>query len=89
MSQRIFLLLFIIATFASCSSLDFWGSKNLGNHYFLYEGDGYTYSIVYNDRDNGSEGGTIIIDQHIIRLNYNDHFIIAKELFMNHWVRTV
>ena len=80
MPQRIFLLLFIIAIFASCTSLDFWGYKNLGNHFFLSEGDGYTYSIVYNDRDNGSEGGTIIIDKHIIRLNYNDHFIMAKRI---------
>ncbi len=73
-----FLILYFILYITSCSSLDVLGYKNLGNHYFIWEGDHYKYSIIWTPDDSHAKvGGTLVISD-VVKYDYNKIFIITK-----------
>lgn len=55
-----------------------YDTRNLGNHYFLWEGDHYKYDIVWShNENNGSAGGTIITEN-VVMYSFNESYVIAK-----------
>jgi hypothetical protein len=62
----------------SCSSLDLLGYKNLGNHYYLWEGDHYNYYIIWNPNEKRAKTGGAEIIEHVFKYDFNKDFIIAK-----------
>jgi hypothetical protein len=72
------LILSIILFISSCSSLNIWGYKNLGDHYFLWEADHYKYDLIWTDNDRHAEAGGALIIENIVKYDYNKAYIIAK-----------
>lgn len=73
-----FLILYFFFYFISCSSLDVLGYKNLGNHYFLWEGDHYKYSIIWTPNDSHAIVGGALVINNVVKYDFNEKFIIAK-----------
>jgi hypothetical protein len=76
------MFLVVLCCAISCTSLDFFGYKDLGNHYFLWKGDHYLYSIIYSQNDQARVGGTLIIgpNKNVVKYNSNNEYIIAKTI---------
>lgn len=72
------LLIFAFILCISCSSLDIWGYKSLGNHYFLWEADHYKYDIIWNNDDSDAKAGGALIIGDVVKYNYNENYIIVK-----------
>ncbi|MEN0052357.1 MAG: hypothetical protein AAGC65_01745 [Mucilaginibacter sp.] len=77
MKTKFLILSFILFT-VSCSSLDIFGYKNLGNHYFIWEGDHYKYSIIWTPDDSHAKVGGALVIGDVVKYDYNKTYIIAK-----------
>lgn len=72
------LFLIFILFINSCSSLAMFGYKDLGSHYFIWEGDHYKYSIIWTPDDSHAKVGGALVIGDVVKYDYNKIYIIAK-----------